>query len=123
MNFLPATALEGGTRVRLASGEELTMPFTAQTTPGQKLLVGLRPEFGRLAVAGEGVLLDVLVIEPTGADTTLICRAGATEVAIVLRDRTTLKVGERVMWQPTLAKAHLFDEQSGQRVADARQAD
>jgi len=109
-------------RVRLASGEELAMPFTAQMTPGQKLLVGLRPEFGRLAATGEGVLLDVLVIEPTGADTTLICRAGATDVAIVLRDRTALKVGERVMWLPTLAKAHLFDEQSGQRVADVRQA-
>jgi len=122
MNFLPATALEGGMRVRLASGEELAMPFTAQMTPGQKLLVGLRPEFGRLAATGEGVLLDVLVIEPTGADTTLICRAGATDVAIVLRDRTALKVGERVMWLPTLAKAHLFDEQSGQRVADVRQA-
>jgi len=122
MNFLPATALEGGMRVRLASGEELAMPFAAHTTPGQKLLVGLRPEFGRMAATGEGVLLDVLVIEPTGADTTLICRAGATEVAIVLRDRTTLKVGERVMWLPILAKAHLFDEQSGQRVADVRHA-
>lgn len=123
MNFLPATALEGGMRVRQASGDELALPFAAQTTPGQKLLVGLRPEFGRLASAGEGVPLDVLVIEPTGADTTLICRAGTTEVAIVLRERTTLKVGERVMWIPALARAHLFDEESGQRVADSRPAD
>ncbi len=123
MNFLPVTALEGGMRVRQASGDELALPFAAQTTPGQNLLLGLRPEFGRLAAAGEGVPLDVLVIEPTGADTTLICRAGATGVAIVLRERTTLKVGERVMWLPALARAHLFDEQTGQRVADARQAD
>src|SRR5512147_2248349 len=69
MNFLPAAALEGGMRVRLASGDGLALPFAAQTTLGQKLLVGLRSEFGRLTSAGEGVPLDVLVIEPTGADT------------------------------------------------------
>ena len=120
---LPAGDGTGG-RHACATGERRRTGAAVRgpNDTGDELLVGLRPEFGRLAAEGEGVPVDVLVIEPTGADTTLICRAGATGIAIVLRERTTLKVGERVKWLPALARAHLFDEQSGQRVADARQA-
>jgi multiple sugar transport system ATP-binding protein len=122
MNFLSVTALDGGgaTRVRLATGDVLTLPFVARVPPGQSLLLGLRPECSRLDTAGDGVAVEVLVIEPTGADTVLVCRVDATEITIVLRERTTLRVGDRVKWAPDLAHVHLFDEKSGQRVPDSR---
>jgi len=122
MNFLSVTALDGGgaTRVRLATGDVLTLPFVARASPGQSLLLGLRPECSRLDTAGDGVAVEVLVIEPTGADTVLVCRVDAKEINVVLRERTTLRVGDRVKWAPDLAHVHLFDENSGQRVPDSR---
>ena len=115
-------------------GHELSVVFRERHAFAPGIVIHLQPDPARahlfdaqsgrrLAASGDGVPLDVLVIEPTGADTTLICRAGTTDVAIVLRERTTMKVGERVMWLPALGRAHLFDEESGQRVADTRPAD
>ncbi|MCX7174287.1 MAG: sn-glycerol-3-phosphate ABC transporter ATP-binding protein UgpC [Proteobacteria bacterium] len=121
MNFLPATAVEGGdkTQILLATGDALTLPYLVEVVLGQPLLLGLRPECCRLEATGDGVDAEILVIEPTGADTVLICRVGKTDITVVLHQRTMFKVGDRVKWLPDLARAHLFNEGSGERVAIA----
>ena len=59
----------------------------------------------------------MVVVEPTGADTQLYCRFGGQEVTAVVRDRTHVMPGERVMLRPDLKRSHLFDASTGRRLA------
>jgi multiple sugar transport system ATP-binding protein len=58
------------------------------------------------------------VVEPTGADTTLIVKTEGGSVTAVLRERFHLKSGEAVALKPVAHKAHLFDG-TGMRVASS----
>ena len=114
MNMIPGTVRAGG-RVELAGGATLPLPPSAKAAEGQPVLYGMRPE--HCALADEGLPVEVIVVEPTGADTQLYCRFGTQEVSAVLRDRTTVNAGERVALRPDLARSHLFDASTGQRLA------
>jgi len=114
MNMIPGTVRAGG-RVELAGGAMLPLPPSAVAAEGQPVLYGMRPE--HCALADEGLPVEVVVVEPTGADTQLYCRFGAQEVSAVLRDRTTVSPGARVALRPDLARSHVFDASTGQRLA------
>ncbi len=114
MNMLPGT-VRGGGRVELKGGASLALPHGAQANEGQPVLYGMRPE--HCALASEGLPVEVIVVEPTGADTQLYCKFGTQEVSAVLRDRTTVNPGERIALSPDLARSHLFDAATGQRLA------
>jgi multiple sugar transport system ATP-binding protein len=75
----------------------------------------MRPE--HLTLDDSGLPADVIVVEPTGADTQLYCELGGTDIVVVLRDRTTCRPGDRIRLLPDPSKAHLFDAASGQRIA------
>ncbi|MFO1316173.1 MAG: sn-glycerol-3-phosphate ABC transporter ATP-binding protein UgpC [Burkholderiales bacterium] len=114
MNMLPGVVRDGG---RVAFGEAATLPLPAgaRAEPGRDVLYGIRPEHCALGAAGLPV--DVVVVEPTGADTQLYCRFGAQEVTATIRDRTDARPGDRVHLAPDLARAHVFDAASGARLA------
>ncbi len=114
MNMLPGTVRAGG-RVELGGGASLPLPHGAQAGEGLPVLYGMRPE--HCALGKDGLPVDVVVVEPTGADTQLYCKFGAQEVSAVLRDRTTVNPGERIALVPDLARSHLFDAATGQRLA------
>ena len=83
--------------------------------PGRQVLYGVRPEHCVLGTSGLPV--DVVVVEPTGADTQLYCRFGGQEVTATIRDRTDCRPGDRIRLAPDLARAHVFDAASGIRLA------
>ena len=64
-----------------------------------------------------GLPVDVVVVEPTGADTQLYCRFGGQEVTATIRDRADCRPGDRIHLAPDLARAHIFDAASGMRLA------
>jgi sn-glycerol 3-phosphate transport system ATP-binding protein len=80
------------------------------------LLAGIRPEALRLADAG--IPATVLHAEYLGADTVVACKAG-TEAKLLARlpGRVALPDGAAVHFDFDRADLHLFDAQSGQRVA------
>jgi multiple sugar transport system ATP-binding protein len=80
---------------------------------GQQVLLGVRPETFELANGAASLPARVEVIEPTGADTLLMCRTGGQEAIVVLRERTEVAPGDRISLQPDLAKLHVFDAGSG----------
>ena len=82
----------------------------------QPQVLGTRPEHLRLASEG-GIASRVVVMEPTGADTFVACRHGSTEVAAVFRERHEFAPGSTIHLMPDLARAHLFDAASGERLA------
>src|SRR5437660_233262 len=117
MNMIPGTARTNGGagHVEFAGGVTLPMPYGAKASDGQGVLYGMRPEHCLLA-EGAGLPADVVVVEPTGADTQLYCRFNGQEVTSLARDRVSCRAGDRVSLQPDLARAHLFDGASGARL-------
>ena len=75
----------------------------------------VRPE--HCALGSTGLPAEVVVVEPTGADTQLYCRSNGREVTATIRDRTDCYPGQNVHLTPDLARAHLFDAASGRRLA------
>ena len=116
MNFLDGRLEEGG--LVLPSGTVLPLDARPSVPTGTKIALGIRPEHLQIAPAGTpgSIPATVSVIEPTGADTTLIVKAEGDSLTVLLRERCTLSAGEAVALKPVAQQAHLFDEQ-GKRIA------
>ena len=114
MNIIPGVVGDAG-QVAFADGAVLPLPAGAPAEPGRQVLYGVRPEHCVLGTSGLPV--DVVVVEPTGADTQLYCRFGGQEVTATIRDRTDCRPGDRIRLAPDLARAHVFDAASGIRLA------
>ena len=118
MNMIPGTARvqNGSGQVVFADGVVLPIPSLAHAADGQPVLYGVRPEHCSIGSAA-GLPAEVVVVEPTGADTQLYCRVNGQEVTATIRDRASCRAGDRVVLAPDLARAHLFDAASGVRLA------
>jgi multiple sugar transport system ATP-binding protein len=116
MNMVPGTARGngGGARVEFAGGVTLPVPLGATAADGQSVLYGIRPE--HCALGSTGLPVEVVVVEPTGADTQLYCRCNGREVTATIRDRTDCHPGQSIHLTPDLARAHVFDAASGRRL-------
>jgi multiple sugar transport system ATP-binding protein len=117
MNLVPGVArVNGGApSVEFDGGVRLPAPQNARATDGQPVLYGMRPEHCALA-GSAGLPAEVVVVEPTGADTQLFCRFNGQELTSLVRDRVDCRAGDRVGLVPDLARAHLFDAATGVRL-------
>ncbi|MBL8349150.1 MAG: sn-glycerol-3-phosphate ABC transporter ATP-binding protein UgpC [Burkholderiaceae bacterium] len=85
---------------------------------GQKVHYGIRP--GDLSLADQGIAAEVVVVEPTGAETELLLQIGsgasAQQLTLVMHGRTDARPGQTVRLAIDGANAHVFDGQDGQRL-------
>ena len=118
MNLLAGNARRNGSGLEVAfpNGERVQTPNGAALQDGQPVLFGIRPEHWAVAASG-GLSVEVVVVEPTGADTQLYCRFMEHEVTATIRDRTNVRPGDRITLAPDPGRAHLFDTVSGKRLA------
>jgi multiple sugar transport system ATP-binding protein len=118
MNMIPGVARTSGAggHVEFGGGITLPLPRGARPGDGQAVLYGARPEHCALT-AGAGLPADVVVVEPTGADTQLYCRFNGQELTSLVRDRVECRAGDRVGLNPDPGRAHLFDAASGVSLA------
>ena len=118
MNLVPGVARVNGRApsVEFEGGVRLPMPPGARASDSQPVLFGMRPEHCAVA-SGDGLPAEVVVVEPTGADTQLFCRFNGQELSSLVRDRTDCRAGDRIGLVPDLARAHLFDVATGTRLA------
>ncbi len=116
MNMIPGTAATGDAATRIEFGGVATLPLPrgARADAGQPVLYGIRPE--HFSLGATGVPVEVIVVEPTGADTQLYCRFNGQEVTATIRDRADCHPGDRIHLAPDLARAHVFDAASGKRL-------
>ncbi len=118
MNFLPGTVK--GNQVELDGGLLLPLPTNAKAgsvTEGQKVVYGSRPEHIDIATGTDGVAAEVVVVEPTGADTQVFSKIAGVEVTTVFRERHDFKPGATIRLKPDASRAHLFDAATGARLA------
>jgi multiple sugar transport system ATP-binding protein len=113
MNLVPGVWADGAVQVGEAT-VPVRRPMTA--TPGQSVLLGLRPEH-LLPAQGGPLAAQVQVIEPTGADTLLMCDLRGTPLAVVLRERMALAPGDTLRLAPNLDALHVFDANSGKSLS------
>jgi multiple sugar transport system ATP-binding protein len=112
MNFLPGRLEAEG--FRAAGGVMLPRPAAANGAAGAAAVYGIRPEHFRLA--NDGVAATVQVVEPTGAETQVIAALGETRIIAAFRERIAAQPGETIHISPDPALAHLFHQDTGQRM-------
>jgi multiple sugar transport system ATP-binding protein len=120
MNLLDGTLR--GSSVELADGARLALPGGLRGTDGQKVQLGVRPEhlsLGAASAAGSGSAFgaSIHVLEPTGAETQVVCKVGTQDVMVMVRDRISAQPGDAVSLVPDMSRAHVFDAASGKRMA------
>jgi multiple sugar transport system ATP-binding protein len=111
MNFIPGK-VNGGS-VAISPGIELPLPAKVKLESNREVIVGVRPE--HLAVSATGVPVEVVVVEPTGADTQIFCKLAGVDITAVVRERHEFHPGEAIRLAPQLT--FLFDPASGARLA------
>jgi sn-glycerol 3-phosphate transport system ATP-binding protein len=124
MNFLAAKVGSDGKSVDLAAAGarpvSLPLAVTSSAAPGTPVAVGLRPE--HLLPSSDGPLeFSIELAEPLGADTLLHGRFGEARELVTVRQggHVTAQPGELRRFSIGATRLHLFDSQSGRRIADA----
>jgi multiple sugar transport system ATP-binding protein len=115
MNFLPGKIrrADGQGRVEMANGLSLPLPANAAGEEGQSVIYGSRPEHLTLAEGSDGLPAEVVVVEPTGADTQVFAKVAGTDVTAVFRERHDFRAGEAIRLRPDTARTHVFDAVTG----------
>jgi multiple sugar transport system ATP-binding protein len=120
MNFLTVKVLEEGGSIVLDEGGFKIKPVAAHVESlkkyaGKEIYFGIRPEnLSFQASAGENDMpLQVTVVEPLGADTTLWLRSANTRELVARTEPNRLfKVDETVHFTPNMEKAQFFDKET-----------
>ena len=120
MNFAEGVLVSGasGLALKLADGTEVTLPQTlASAKTGAKVTLGIRPEHIETLAPLDGVPMEVEVVEPTGAETHLYGKIGGSMWCVTMRQRAPVEPGQRVALRLPAGHIHLFDTESGRRLA------
>jgi multiple sugar transport system ATP-binding protein len=113
MNFVKGK-VEGG-RFHADGGMYLPLKRPPAASDGRPAVYGTRPEHFRLDP--DGVPVEVVVVEPSGSETQIVVRGGGQEMVCVFRDRFLPNPGETIRINPDANLVHLFDAETGQRIA------
>ena len=115
MNFIEGTLrrANGQASVEMFGGFSAPVPGLREGADGQKVVYGVRPEHLTLGNGAEGFPAEVVVVEPTGADTQVFSKFGGVEVTSVFRERHDFRAGEAIRLVPDFARSHVFDAASG----------
>ena len=115
MNFIEGEFTADG-NASVMSKDGIQLPTAVKGEAGRKVIYGIRPEHLALGGPNEGLGAEVVLVEPTGAETLIVVQVGASRVQALFKERHRFKPGDRIWLKPDLAAVHVFDLASGQRV-------
>jgi multiple sugar transport system ATP-binding protein len=98
-----------------ALGARLPLRTAGGIPDGRAVLCGVRPE--HFLLDDGGIEVTVAVVEPTGLETHVVAHADGQNVVSLFRERHAFRPGERIRLAPDPDAMHLFDRDSGQRIA------
>lgn len=105
MNFVPGTVKDGQFCTR--HGIRLPLPPLSGNYEGQAAQYGIRPEHINLSAGGLNA--EVVITEPTGAETMVAMRLGEDEITGVFNERISAASGENLSITVDATKAHIFE--------------
>jgi multiple sugar transport system ATP-binding protein len=119
MNVMHGTVRRSPGSAHVEVGGGGRWPLAAAGADGQAVAYGIRPGDLRLADPGAAdvVPAEIVVVEPTGAETELLVQAGDAQVTLVTHGRPAVNPGDRVGLAVDVAKAHVFDAATGARLS------
>jgi multiple sugar transport system ATP-binding protein len=82
---------------------------------GQAVAYGIRPEHLTLGPNG-GVAGEIIVVEPTGAETELVIQVGDEHVDLRIHGRPMVNPGDKVSLAIDPTNVHVFDKATGHRL-------
>jgi ABC-type sugar transport system ATPase subunit len=107
MNFLAGIATHTG-KIKMA-GTEFAPTIATRLVPGQKLKVGIRPEFFD-AAKGIEIGATVKVVEALGATSYLYSTTGSGETIVAERRANLPRIGDKVKLRFAPTAVRLFSE-------------
>ncbi|EAU40256.1 ABC transporter related protein [Fulvimarina pelagi HTCC2506] len=117
MNFVKGQVSVTNGMKQFTSHEGLKLPLPqTMASDGQKVTYGIRPEHIDIGASNTGVLVKVVVVEPTGSETQVFARAGKDLIDAIVKERVRAKPGEEIGFQIDPANVHLFDTETQQRI-------
>ncbi len=112
MNFIEGKISNDGPVEFIAQGgARLPIPTDVGVARGQDVVYGIRPE--HLTINQGGAQAEVMLIEPTGAETQISVDMGGATIVATVRDRLALRAGDTISIAADPSKVHLFDVVSG----------
>jgi multiple sugar transport system ATP-binding protein len=111
MNVFAGTVAAGAVE---ALGQRWPLPAGVAAADGAAVRYGIRPT--DLDIGEQGVAAEVVVVEPTGAETELLVTVGGEQLTVVMHGRTAAQPGDTVRLAVAPGKAHVFDAASGLRL-------
>ena len=119
MNLFTADLTEGGIKFGSAIAKVDREVITGAS--GSKITIGIRPEDVKIATSGEGLQVEVDVVEELGADGYLYghTEVDGNRVDVVVRvdGRSHPNAGDKVTITPEPNHIHVFDTESGLRLS------
>ena len=110
-------AQDGDQAVLIASALRIPIPTIAGGQTSRAVTLGVRPED---VIIGPGPMEGrVRIVEPTGHETIVLIDIGPVTVTSRVGDGVSLRPGESVRFSFRKEKLHLFDSETGQRLAVA----
>src|SRR5438067_729864 len=122
MNVIPGKLRRAGVDTVVETQDGIRWPVLREPAAGEGLDVsyGVRPE--HLAVVQRGsagsVPGEVVVVEPTGAETELLVRSGTSDISVISHGRASIGSGDQIALRVAPGSVHLFDRTSGSRIPD-----
>ena len=113
-NGAPAVATDDGLTLPLASEGEGARDLAA--ADGRRVYYGMRPEHWGLAPNGDGLPAEVVTVEPTGAETHVVCRTPQATLRACFNARHDFRPGQPLSLAADPRNAHLFDARSRERL-------
>ena len=105
---------EKGLRFKIP--EKWTKDLSAKLVDGQKLSWGLRCENLTLVESGEDLVGRVLITEPLGNQTHVVCDVSGHEIMVSLPEPHRPTRGDTIKLKFTSTHLYLFDEESGKAI-------
>jgi multiple sugar transport system ATP-binding protein len=122
MNVIHGKLRRAGVNTVVETQDGIRWPVLREPAVGDGLDVsyGIRPEHLAVVQCGSAgsVPGEVVVVEPTGAETELLVRSGTSQISVITRGRASTGPGDQIALRVAPGSVHLFDQKSGSRIPD-----
>src|SRR3569833_484883 len=96
-------------------GTRIDLPSAPAGSSGRGVTLGVRPKHNHHEP--NSMPAEILTVEPTGSETQVVARLAGQEIMGAFRERITTQPGQTLRIRPEPSSVHLFDSETGQRIA------